>query len=126
MPSRKMSSTSTVCAARAVDQRRRSHRGASAQREPRLAAVQLFRERAFEQRRRGTTAPGSSAAYQSITARLAWCSTRGGSGLQRKLSANPARRSTTYILSTLAGGLDEFPETFNPTTSATPPPDILT
>ena len=39
------------------------------------------------------------AACQSITARLAWCSTSAGSGMRRKSSAQAANRSTTCMVS---------------------------
>src|SRR5712692_4500435 len=97
MPSRKISSTSTVCAAAPLMR-------AAARTVARLPKARCESPRSSSPARArsgstagGTTAPGSNAAYQSITARLAWCRTCGAIGRPRWASANSARRSTTCI-----------------------------
>src|SRR5882762_70395 len=102
MPSRKISSTSTECAAAPL-MRAAVRTGARLPRarceSPRSSSPARARSSSTAG---GTTAPGSNAAYQSITARLAWCSTSGAMGRLRYSSANRAKRSTTYTYSTSA------------------------
>src|SRR2546427_9819678 len=102
MPSRKISSTSTVCAAAPLMR-------AAVRTVARLPRARCESPRSSSPARArssstagGTTAPGSNAAYQSITARLAWCSTWGAMGRLRFSPANRAKRSPTYTYSTSA------------------------
>src|SRR5467141_1352154 len=97
MPSRKISSTSTECAAAPLMR-------AAARTLARLPSARCASPRssspasARSNKEAGATpAPGKSAACQSITARFAWCRTCGAIGRPRWASANSARRSTTYI-----------------------------
>src|SRR5882672_2570938 len=97
MPSRKISSTSSVCAAAPlisaaarIDARLPRARCAS----PWSSSSASARSSAVAG---ATLAPGKSAACQSITARFAWCRTCGAIGRPRWASANSARRSTTCI-----------------------------
>jgi hypothetical protein len=90
-----MSSTSTVCAAAPLIS---AATRVVARRPSASVAFPMFSSSSNASSRSvagGTTAPGRSAACQSITARLAWCRTSFERALLRYSCANRAKRSAT-------------------------------
>src|SRR5260221_7111575 len=97
MPSRKMSSTSSVCAAAPL----MSAAARIVARLPRARCASPWSSSSASARSSkaagATLAPGKTAACQWTTARFAWCRTCGPIGRPRWICANSARRSTTCI-----------------------------
>src|SRR6266851_3889614 len=105
MPSRKMSSTSTVCAAVpliSAAARIVALRPSASFASPRSSSSL----KAFSRNTAGAiTAPGNNAACQSTTARLAWRKTFASISFVLKSCAKAAKRSTTCISRPLILGL---------------------